>query len=190
MAITSNDIANQAIQYIGDNNTPAVTGQAPTFDTNPSGIALRKIYAPCVRTVAKQFGWDFARNTVALAATGNAAPFPWAFEYAYPAMGVEVWQLAPATLADPNNPLPVNWDVANAVVNFTQVRVIHTNQAAALAIYNNAPIESAWDDLFREAVVRLLASELAMAVAGKPDTSQSMLQSGGAFETIGESRAG
>lgn len=189
MALTSNDVANQAIQLIGDNNVPAVSGQAPIFDTSPAGIALKNLYASVVQTVARQSGWDFARHTVVLAATGNAPPFPWTFEYGYPA-GVEVWQLMPSVLADPNNPLPVNWVVANAVVGSAQVRVIHTNLASAQAVFNNAPTEAAWDSLFRESVARLLASELAMALASKPDSAQSYLQSGGAFESIGEERAG
>ena len=189
MAISSTDIANQAIQLIGDNQPP-VTGVAPNFDSSPAGQALARLYTPCIQTVARQFGWDFARNTVALTLSGNAAPFPWSYEYLYPANGVEIWQVAPPSLTDPNNPLPVNWDVSNTVVGGAQSRVIHSNLANALAVYNNAPNESTWDSLFRETVVRLLASELAMALAGKPETSQTMMQSGAAFESLGETRSG
>lgn len=185
--VSAVDIVNQAIQYLG-NNQPPVTGNAPSFDTSAAGQAAAALYTPCVQAVAREFGWDFARNTVALVATGNVPPPDWAFEYAYPASGVQVWQLRPAVLVDPNNPLPVNWVVANAVVGGTQGRVIHTNQAGALAIFNNAPTEGAWDSDFREAVVRLLASEMAMALAGRPDTSQALLESGAAFETVGEGR--
>ena len=186
---TSNDIANQAILYIGDNQPP-VTGQAPSFDTSPAGVALSKIYTPCVQTVARQFGWDFARNTVSLVATGNTPPFPFTYEYGYPSNGVEVWQLVPPSLADPNDPLPVNWVVANNIVNSAQTRVIQTNLANASAVYNNVPNENSWDSLFRETVVRLLASELAIALDGKPDTAQSYLESGSAFESLGETRSG
>ena len=187
MPITSNDVANQAIALIGDNQ-PLVTGQAPTFDSSVAGVALQKLYAPCVQTVARQFAWDMARKVVALTLSGNAAPFPWPFEYLYPPNGVEVWQLHPASIADPNNPLPYNWNVGNAVVSSQQQRVIWTDLANAQATYNNNPNENSWDALFRETVVRLLASELAMAVAGKPDVAQSYLESGGSFENIGEKR--
>jgi hypothetical protein len=187
MPITSNDIANQAIQLIGDNQ-PLVTGFAPTFDSSTAGIALSKIYPAVVQTVGRQFAWDMARSTVALTLSGNTAPFPWSLEYLYPTNGIEVWQLHPNTLGDVNNPLPYNWSVANTVVGGQQQRVIWTNLANAWATYNNNPNENTWDSLFREAVVRLLASELAMAVAGKPDAAQSYLESGGAFESIGETR--
>ncbi|MBB3453888.1 hypothetical protein FHT86_002144 [Rhizobium sp. BK313] len=184
---SSTDIVNQAIQLIGNNQTP-VTGTAPNFDNSPSGKAAAALYAPCVQTVGRQFGWDFARNTVALALSGNPAPFPWAFEYVYPANGVQIWQLLPPSLDDPNNPLPITWVVANAVVSGAQKRVIHTDLASASAVYNNNPSENSWDALFREAVVRLLASEMAMALAGRPETSQGLLESGGAFESAGEGR--
>lgn len=180
MTVTSNDVANQAIQIIGDNQ-PAVTGLAPTFDSSPAGVALAKLYAPCVATVARQWEWDFARKTSALALSGGTAPFPWNLEYLYPTNGIEVWQLLDPALADLNNPLPVNFVVGNALVSAVQKKVIWTNLVNALAVYNNNPTEDTWDALFREAVVRLLASELAMALEGKPDTAQAYLESAQGF---------
>jgi hypothetical protein len=190
MAVTSNDIANQAIQNMGGNQ-PAVTGQAPTFDNSAAGIALQRLYVPTVQTVGKQFGWDFARNAVDLTLTGNSPPMAdYQFEYLYPTNGIEVWQLMPETIADINNPLPINWTVANNLVGEIQTKVIWSNLANAQAVYNNAPAEETWDALFREAVVRLLTSVLAMAIAGKPDVAEAYLSSGAAFESIGETRAG
>lgn len=187
MAVTSNDIANQALQLIGD-NMPAVQGVAPTFDNSTAGKALQELYAPCLQTVAREFGWDFARNNVALTLSGNVAPFPYALEYLYPSNGVQVWQLLPATLADVNNPTPVNWVTGNTLVASVQTKVIWTDVAAALAVYNNAPSENTWDPLFREAMVRLLSSELSIALNGRPDTAQVLLDSGAAFENLGEMR--
>jgi hypothetical protein len=190
MAATSTDIVNQAVQLLGWDNPTPVTGVAPNFDTSTLGKAAAAIYAPCVATVARQFGWDFTRNMVGLTLSGNVAPFPWSYEYLYPTNGIQVWQVMPSSTSftDFNNPLPVNWVVGNAVVSSIQTKVIWTNMASARVVYNNAPLESTWDPLFREAVVRLLASELAMATAGKPDVSQSLLETGGAFESIGEKR--
>lgn len=189
MTATSNDVANQALQLMGNNETP-VTGQYPNFDSSPAGQALQRLYGPCVATVGREFEWDFARSTKALTLSGNTAPFPWAYEYIYPSDCIELWQVMPPALTDANNPLPINWVVANAVVSAQQTRVIQTNLAAALAVYNNYPNENTWDALFREAVVRLLSSELANAIASRPDTSMQLLQSGAAFESIGEARKG
>lgn len=188
MTVTSNTIANQALQMLGDNAGGPVSGQNPTFDTSTAGIALQNLYGPCVQTVGRQHGWDMARNTVTLTLSGNAAPFPWAYEYKYPTNGIQVWQVMPAGVVDANNPLPTNWIVANAIVAGQQQRVIQTTLVNALAVYNNNPNENTWDALFREAVVRLLVSELSIALFGKPDAAQGYLESGGAFESIGEAR--
>jgi hypothetical protein len=186
MTTTSTDIVNEAIQLIGDNQ-PAVTGAAPTFDNSPAGKAAAQLYAPTVAAVARQFGWDFARSTYALQLSGNTAPWPWAYEYVYPPSAVQVWAIF-STSDDPNNPIPYNFNVANAVVNGVQQRVIQTTLQNAQARYNNNPTENSWDADFREAVVGLLASGLSMAIAGKPDLAQAMLQRGGSFETVGERR--
>lgn len=191
MPVTSNDIANQAIVLMGDNQPP-VTGQWPNFDSSTAGDALNRLYGPCVQTVMRQHDWDFARNTVQLAQTGNTPPFPWAYEYVYPANCLQVWQVFPATadIPDLNNPLPTTYVIANAVVTGTQARVIQTSIRTAQAVINNYPSENTWDALFREAMVRLLSSELAIAIAGRPESSQLLLQTGSAFEQIGEARDG
>lgn len=186
MPVTSNDIANQAIQYIGDNQPP-VTGQAPTFDNSTAGEALQKFYLPVVQSVGRQWGWDFARKTVQLGLSGGTAPYPWTYEYNYPPNGIQVWQVF-GQLSDRNNPVPTTFAIANNVVSGQQIKVIHTDIQNAYCTYNNNPREDVWDPLFREAVVRLLASVLAMAIAGKPDTAQSYLESASAFEGIGEGR--
>ena len=188
MAVTSNTIANQAVQLIG-NNQPPITGNAPNFDTSANGIACAKLYDGVVTTVQRQFGWDASRNLVTLTPSGNSGNVLWAYEYLYPSNGIEVWQLVPPTIDDPNDPLPQEWNVANNEVGSVQRKVIQTNLAGALAVYNNNPTEATWDPLFRESVVRLLASELATATAGKPETAQGLITSGAAFESLGEGRA-
>jgi len=185
--VTSTDIANQAIMLIGDNQPP-VTGIAPNFDTSTAGLALAQLYSPCVQTVGRQFGWDFSRNTVALTLTTNTPPVPWTYEYLYPSNGVQIRQLLPATIIDQYNPLPINWAVANNLVSAVPTRVIQTNLQNAVAVYSNQPNENTWDALFRETVVRLLASELAQAIGGRPDTSRDLLSSAEQFEQFGEGR--
>lgn len=187
MTVTSTDIANQAIYYMGDNTQP-VTGTAPNFDDSKAGVALRYLYEPCVQFVARQWEWDMARSSAALTASGNIAPGGWDYEYLYPTSAVQVWQLAPATQTDRNNPLPVNWVRGNTLVDGTQTSVIWSNLADAVAVFNNNPTENDWDAGFREAVVRLLASELAIALAGRPETSQVLFQSGSAALAAAKTR--
>ena len=176
MALTSNIVANQALQLSG-NNQPLVTGSAPNFDSSPSGIILSYLYPWAVRTVGRQFNWDFSRTTAPLTATGNTPPFPWVNEYTYPSNAVQIWQLLPPAVSDVNDPLPINWIVANNLVASVQTKVIQTNLASASAVYDNLPQESVWDPGFQEAVVRLLASELAMGKDGRPDLAQQYYES-------------
>lgn len=189
MAVTPNDVVNQALQMSGNNQSP-VTGQAPLFDSTPAGIAAARLYTPCVATVARQYEWDFARQQIVLAASGRTPPPGWSFEYLYPTNGIEIWQIVPTAIGDPNNPLPTNWVEANALIGSpaSQVRVIWTNVGGAQALFNNNPGPDVWDPLFRESVARLLASEFAIALSGRPETSSSLLQSAGAFVEIAKTR--
>lgn len=183
---TSNDLANEALMLIGG-DMPRVTGNAPTFDDSTAGKALQLLYVPTYRAVLRGFGWDAARATFTLTLSGNVAPYPWTYEYLYPTLGVQVNSLLSAS-DDPNNPIPYNFNVANALVLGVQQRVIWTTLQNALCRYTNAPNENTIDDDLHQSFVRLLASSLAMAIAGKPDVAQANLESGNAFNQIGESR--
>ena len=177
MALTSNQVANQALQLSG-NNQPIVTGNAPNFDSSTAGLTLSYLYPWVLRTVGRQFNWDFARSTSALTVSGNTAPIPWSVEYLYPTNSVQIWQLlATSLLTDPNDPLPVNWVIGNTLVSSVQTKVIWTNLTSASAVFDNLPSEGVWDPGFQEAVVRLLASELAMGLDGRPETAQQYYES-------------
>jgi len=179
-------VVNEALIMMGGNQK-LVTGAAPDFDSSASGIAAKYLYNPCVAFVARQFEWDFARYTGALETSGNTPPDGWAFEYLYPEDAVQVWQVKPPT-TDPNDPLPTTWVRANALVEDAQTAVIWTDVADAVAVYNNNPLPTVWDAGFRQAVVRLLASEFAIALAGRPGTSQALLSSAAMMNEIAKAR--
>lgn len=187
MTVTSNTIANQAITYMGDNQA-AVTGNSPNFDNSTAGKTLQNLYIPCVQTVGRRFGWDFSRFQGPLTLSGNPAGLFWTYEYLYPSDCVQLRQLLPATLLDPYDPAPITWIVANSLVSAIPTKVIQTNLISAHAVYTNYPPEATWDSLFRESVVRLLASELAIAIAGRPDTAREMETSGEQFTLFAETR--
>lgn len=187
--VTSTDIINRAIDLIGDNQPP-VTGLYPNFDSSAAGQAGNALYGAVVQTVLRKYPADFSRAVATLALTGNPAPMGWALEYRYPVDAVEIRQMIPTVIPDPNDPLPDNFDVGNTTVAGAPTKVIWANTAAAKVVYTNNPPESLWDSLFTEEVVRLLASELATAVAGRPDTGQMMLETAGAFGQIATTRQG
>lgn len=197
MAITdtSNTICNEALALMG-NNSPQVSGEAPNFDNSPAGIAAKNLYTSCVAAVARSFEYDFARTQVALDPTGNSAPFALGFthEYFYPPLAVEIWQIVNPFNTDENNPLPTNWSVGNTITgsgaNQVQSKVIWTTIGAAKAVLNNNPLPQVWDSLFREAVVQRLASEFAMALAGRPETEDNLMRAAGQTAGIAMSRDG
>ena len=188
MSDTDVNVVNEALGLVGFDGAP-VTGSAPTFDSSIQGKNAARIYVPAVQAAARQYEWDFSRQIVALSTSGNTAPFPWAYEYLYPALAVQLWQVTPASLADPNDPRPVNFVVGNAQVLSVSTKVIWSNQASAVAVYNGLPPVSVWDSGFRAAVVRLLASGFAMAGAGKPETSQNAMENFGQFIAGASERA-
>lgn len=161
---------------------PLVTGVSPTFDNSAAGVAAQQLYVPTVQAVGRMFEWDMARRTVALTLSGNAVTFPagWT-EYLYPTNGIQVWQVVPGMIDDPNDPKPTNWLVENAVVAAVLKKVILTDVVAPIAVYNNNPGPDVWDSGFRETVVRMLASKFADALTGRPETAAFMLQTGGQF---------
>jgi hypothetical protein len=180
----SADLVNESLQLIGFDGPP-VTGTAPNFDTSTAGQSAALIYAPSIAAVARMNNWDFARTTVALVLTGNPAPFPWSFEYAFPANCVQIWQIIPPSLADPLNPVPTNW-VRGAIQN--SISVIWANLANAVAVFNGNPIETTWDPIFRSTVVRYLAAEFAIGLLGKPDLAQSLFEEVGTMVQLGAAR--
>jgi len=187
VAVTSNYILNAAIQLIGDDQAP-LTGQWPTFDNSAAGQVGNAIYQDTVQACARKFGYDFSRNVAALALTPNAPPAGWTYEYAYPTNGIQVRQLIPQAIVDKNDPSPVNWTVGNATVNGTPTKVIWADLVNAQASFTNQPPEGLWDALFVEEVIRMLASGLAMGVAGRPESAQIAMESAGMFGQIGQTR--
>lgn len=176
MAVFSDaGVVNQAIEYMGDDQSP-VTGNAPNFDVSIAGVAAANLYIPAVQTVARAFQFDFTRNTVALAVTGNTPLAPFSVEYAYPASAIELLQIMPRAPADLNNPLPFNWQIANTLVGGLQTKAIQCDLANAQAIIVSMPPVPLWDAGFRECVARLLASQFAMAISGKPDVAQAQFE--------------
>lgn len=181
-------VVNEALQMMGGNNQKLVTGSAPTFDSTAQGIAASYLYDPCVKFVGREWEWDFARAYMDLEESGNTPPDGWGFEYLYPTAAVQIWQVKPPTLTDPNDPLPTTWDRGNAQVGGVQKAVIWTDIEDAVAVFNNNPTPLVWDPGFRQAVVRLLSSEFAIALGGRPDTSKVLLDSAGMMAELAKAR--
>jgi hypothetical protein len=167
------DIVNRATVLMGGfNSNVPITGVPPTFDGTPLGLAAGAAYGGVVQTIGKSWGWDFERSIATLVPSGGTPPMWWSAEYLYPTNGIEIRQVVLPTMTDPNNAVPVRWTVGNSTVAGITSRIIWCNISGALAVITSTPPEGAWDAGFTEQVIRLLASEMAMGVAGRPETGQ------------------
>ena len=110
-------VVNAALQLVGgyDNKGP-LSGTPPTFDGSTEGLAAGAIYYEVVQFIARQYGFDFARQVASLVLTNNATgQFGFAYEYLYPTNAVQLLNLVPVTFSglDLNNPTPAQWVVGN-----------------------------------------------------------------------------
>jgi hypothetical protein len=191
VATTDSDIVNRAIALVGIVSQP-ISGSIGSFTpaAEKAAVAANYLYPSVVQTVARQYGYDFSRNVAALVTTGNTPPIGWTFEYAYPTNGIEVRQVIPPSVTDANNPTPVRWTVGNHAGTASFTKVIWSNTTTASAVFTNQPTPDLWDAGFTEAVVRLLGSEMAMALAGKPETSKMTFETEQMFEQSAQTREG
>jgi hypothetical protein len=177
---TDVDIVNRSLQMIGSQS------QITSFtDGSPEAASASIVYESQVETLLRTYTWDFARKEASLSLTGNAAPYPWSEEFAYPNDAIEVRTLypSPSTIAT-YDPLPFRWAEGT---NSAPVRVLWTNlQVPVTCVYtwNLLGQESLWDTSFVEAAICKIASVFAMSIASRPDLHKSLLEE--AQQWIGE----
>jgi hypothetical protein len=186
--VSTVDIVNRAVAQIAEipSVTPVTSITPPAGDSIAAANAASILYQPIYLAILRQNDWDFARKTAPLAIAAGSAAQPWAYQYAYPADCIQLRQVAPAAAAiiDPNDPHPVRWAVAGEIV-----KVILSNQSGAVGIYTvDVQDPTLWDWGFAEAMVRALASSLALTLAGRPDFAREKLTEAAQFESIAEGR--
>src|ERR1700722_1357422 len=203
---TSVDVANQALQLIAARAT--LTGTLPTFDGSPLGIQTGILYTQVRDTLLREQDFEFSRLTTALAGgvgmaleaspinqllltsggqyifsvieqTFLTAVFPWPYAYYYPSDCVRIRSVVPPTWCI-YDPQPVRWSEMEQWVSGSPTRVIMCNVYNAHITYSsNAISENQWDAGFLQTFIRMLASELAMGVGGRPDLAAKLLQQAG-----------
>jgi len=128
------------------------------------------IYAQTRDAVLREGDWQFAEQIVAATLTGNAAPFPWTYEYTYPANCLKIRNIFSSTYTtDTNNPTPTLWTVADSAA---AVKVIWSKATGATLVYTAQVTNPAnWEPGFVEALVAALGRRLA-AVLVSPDVAK------------------
>ena len=172
-------IVNQALAHIAAQ--ASVVGAVPMLTGGGSASEYANVlYPQCVDMLLREQDYEFARVVGApLTLAPGAATGGWSYAYIYPSDCLRLRQVTPA-VPDANDPWPIGWNVANVVIGGTPTRVILCNITPALANYTTSSVtEAEWDSLFTEAMIRLLASELAIALGGRPDLGRAKLAEAG-----------
>ena len=182
--LTSASVVNRAAAQIGAQAT--VQGLIPNLTGGGNVSTYANIlYQGVVLMILREQDWEFSRTSAALAPSGNAPLPPWQYEYLYPSDCVKVRQVTPQ-IWSANDPVPVEWTVAEHAILTAPTKVILCNVPGETLVYTTSNMtEAQWDSIFAEAVVRLLASELAMAIAGRPDLSKQKLGESGQLMSTG-----
>lgn len=182
---TSTSLVNQALQQIAAQAT--VTGINPAFDGSAAGNAAGILYTPAVQLLLRQADYEFSRTEIPLQLV-SAIVQPWTYVYAYPVDCLRIRSILPPTW-DPNDPQPVLWSESDVAIGTVQTRVIGCNVLNASLTYSTSNVtEAEFDSVFQETLVRLLASELVMALGGRPDFSTKMLEQAGGLVGQGAGR--
>lgn len=176
------DIFNQALSLVGGRHTLASTGQSSVeaeqcriWYTQSRDFVFRKAYWPSIRETAV-LALISERNFAQPWVAGDPPP-PWQFAYAFPADAFAVQHIyngaAPA-------PQPNEYTQGQARFSMEIVdgqRAILTQIANAVATYTVVVDDPArWDVNLYMAVVHSLASNLSMALVGRPDVAQAIFQ--------------
>ena len=163
-----------------------VQAQITSFtDGSVEGAACGVIYQSVIDATFRMSTWDFATKELALTASGSTPPTPWEFEYLYPSDAVQIKQIRTNFVGFTFNVQPIRWAVAS---NLTPTKVIWCDTANAVAVYTFRSPESEWDTMFIETAVKMVASKLAMALAGRPDYAKELLDEAMQMATMAESR--
>ena len=183
MTTSSADICNRALGQIAAQ--AIVTGAVPNLTGGGNASTYCNILYSCVvETLLREQDWEFSKTQVALTPSGNTPLFPFLYEYLYPTDCIRIRQVVPPT-ASTLDPQPVYWTVGEN----GGVKVIDCNLASALLIYTtNTATESQWDAMFQETVIQDLGSELAMALAGRPDLMKTKLAMAGQIMSAGSGK--
>jgi hypothetical protein len=179
---TAASVVNQALQQIAAQAT--VSGTNPAFDATAAGNAAGQLYTPTVNLLLRQTDYEFSRADIALTISGVGAPYPWTYAYLYPVDCLRIRQIKPATWIQ-NDPQAVRWTEMEQSIATVPTRIIACNIANAVLTYTTSVVsEAEWDAMFQEICVRTLASELAIALGGRPDFSTHMLEVAGGLVGI------
>lgn len=176
---TQLEIAKEALAQIGTRSkiTSLTDGSAEAQYVN-------LLYAPIRDFLLTDGDYDWSMAAAALVPVVSRSSI-WDYEYTYPTSALRIRQVIPAAI-DMLDPRPIAWVVA--VAAGASARAIFTSQPAASALYTTPAAEAAWDGIFHQSFVRMLASALAFALENRIEASKVKLDEALGFAGVGKMR--
>lgn len=148
-------IGNLALKRIG---FPETIGNI--YDGTKQARALLEIYGQTRDALLRETVWGFAERIALGVVATNPPPSIWSAAYAYPSDCLQLRNLYDAAyVADPNDPLPNNWTIANDPTSGQ--KVIWANITDATLVYTGQIIDvTIMEPLFVESLVSALARRM------------------------------
>lgn len=154
------EVCNLALARIGHGSSRPIVS---IDDQAEPARACKRVFAPLLRSMLREYAWPFALRTVALAPSSSAVP-GWSHVYAMPTDALNILAITAAD-ADPWT-APARYDRRG----FRLIgRLIACHESPAHAWYTADvadPVEA--DALFSDALAWRLAAELALALKAEP----------------------
>lgn len=173
------EVAREALAQIGTRSKIASLD-----DGSAEAQYINLLYGPIRDFLLVDGDYDFALTHVGLVAITTPPPFPWAVAYEYPvgAEALRIRQLIPENY-DPLDPRPVEWNITGGTGHF-----IYASRPIVRALITFRATEDLWDAMFRQSMVRMLASALAFALENRIEASKVKLDEALGFAGIAKLR--
>ena len=166
---TEVDVCNKALAQVGGRAI------ASLGDTSVEGIACNREYADARDALLKEFTWGFARKQVDLVIKAGETVEGWAYVYTYPTDCVMPREIFNPTGQSVSAAYRVDVDVpiSTGRIEFERyvsadlgTELICTDQVDAILVYTSrVETVALYTTQFTQALVHLLASQLAMPIA-------------------------
>jgi hypothetical protein len=159
MASSAVEICNRALIFLGVSKTI----QDLENENSKEARVMRQIYDDCRKDVLEAHDWGFARGRKILATSAQEAPSNWAYRYAIPANCIAIRSLV-NPVGDDAPPVPFDTEL----LDDGETSSIVTDLDEAEAYFTRDITDpNRFTSLFRTALARLIASNVAFAITGK-----------------------
>ena len=162
LGLTKLNIINQALSLIGSERV-----QLSTIDDTGS-IAEQALlhYDPAAQELTRMHAWNCCLHRVALSEGDSADPvLSFAEVWGYPTTAQRIIYISKVATKETVRP-KIDFAITNVINSSATVKVIQTDVTAAFAQYLAVPDEADMDMMYISCLRTLLASKLAIPVAG------------------------